>query len=232
MSSPSITAAPRPLVVFDLDGTLIDTAPDLVASCNHSIAGEGLEPLSRADLNEAFSHGSRAMITRAFTLHGRELTTDTLDRLQAIFLDHYLAGMPGASRPFPGLIDALDRLEAAGIAAAVCTNKLEAPARRLLDTLDMTPRFAAITGGDTFPVRKPHADHLIGTIRLAGGAPDTTVMVGDSLNDMLVARNAGVAALGVPFGYTDVPIAALSPNHVIDHYDELDAALFARLTGR
>ncbi|SIQ10085.1 phosphoglycolate phosphatase [Rhizobium sp. RU20A] len=232
MSSASSAAAPRPLVVFDLDGTLIDTAPDLVASTNHSIAGEGLEPVTRDELNIAFSHGSRAMITRAFALRDRALSTDTLDRLQAIFLEHYTSQMPGASRPFPGLIEALDRLDAAGIAAAVCTNKLEGPARRLLEALDLTKHFAAITGADTFPVRKPHADHLLGTIRLAGGTPETTVMVGDSVNDMLVARNAGVAALGVPFGYTDVHISELSPDHVIDHYDELDAALFERLTGR
>ncbi len=121
----STAATPRPLAVFDLDGTLIDTAPDLVASLNHSISGEGLEPLTYTDLTYLVGHGSRAMIEHAFVLRERPLAVGDLDRLQGLFIDHYSAQMPGASRPFPGLIEALDRLEAAGIAAAVCTNKLE-----------------------------------------------------------------------------------------------------------
>ncbi|MFD1326882.1 HAD family hydrolase [Mycoplana ramosa] len=221
-----------PLVVFDLDGTLIDTAPDLVSSLNHTIGTAGLEPVTYDDLTYLVGHGGQVMIQRAFALRGQELRQDDLPAMLKIFVDHYAKGMPGESRPYPGLISALDRLEAAGFRLAVCTNKLEGLARRLIDGLGLTSRFAAITGGDTFAVRKPEAAHLLETVRLAGGAPARTVMIGDSLNDVLVARNAGVPSIGVPFGYSDVAIAALEPDHVIGSFDELHADLVESLISR
>lgn len=221
-----------PLVVFDLDGTLIDTAPDLVSSLNHTIGTAGLEPVTYDDLTYLVGHGGQVMIQRAFALRGRELRQDDLPAMLKIFVDHYAKGMPGESRPYPGLISALDRLETAGFRLAVCTNKLEGLARRLIEGLGLTSRFAAITGGDTFSVRKPEATHLLETVRLAGGAPARTVMIGDSLNDVLVARNAGVPSIGVPFGYSDVAIAALEPDHVIGSFDELHADLVESLISR
>lgn len=221
-----------PLVVFDLDGTLIDTAPDLVSSLNHTIGTAGLEPVTYDDLTYLVGHGGQVMIQRAFALRGQELRQDDLPAMLKIFVDHYAQGMPGESRPYPGLISALDRLETAGFRLAVCTNKLEGLARRLIEGLGLTPRFAAITGGDTFAVRKPEAAHLLETVRLAGGTPARTVMIGDSLNDVLVARNAGVASIGVPFGYSDVAIASLEPDHVIGSFDELLPDLVESLIAR
>jgi phosphoglycolate phosphatase len=217
------------LVVFDLDGTLIDTAHDLVASLNHTIGLKGLEPVGYDDLTYLVGHGGQVMIKRAFALRGREISDGDLQRMVDAFVEHYANAMPGVSEPFPGLTDALDRLSGAGYRLAVCTNKNEALARRLIDGLGLTDRFVAITGGDTFAVRKPDAEHLFGTVRLAEADPKRTVMVGDSLNDMLVARNADVPSIGVPFGYSDVPVAELEPTHVISHFDELTPELVERL---
>jgi hypothetical protein len=112
---------------------------------------------------------------------------------------------------------------------AVCTNKTERLALRLLDSLGLTSRFAAITGGDTFAVKKPHGDHILGTIERAGGTAANSVMIGDSINDILAAQNAGVPAIGVPFGYSDKPVETFNPVAVISHFDELQAALIRQL---
>ena len=221
-----------PLVVFDLDGTLIDTAADLVASLNHTIGVEGLAPVGFDDLTYLVGHGGQVMIRRAFSLRGRELSDGDLERMLSTFVEHYAAGMPGQSVLYPGLADAMERLSAAGYRLAVCTNKMEMLAKRLLEGLGVTDRFATITGGDTFAVRKPDAEHLLGTIRLAGGDPVRTVMIGDSLNDMLVAKNAGIPSIGVPFGYSDVPVESLEPTHVITHFNELHSELVERLLAR
>lgn len=220
------------LVVFDLDGTLIDTAHDLVTSLNHTIGLEGLDPVGYGDLTYLVGHGGQVMIRRAFAMRERELSEGDLQRMLAAFVEHYSSAMPGVSAPYPGLTEAMDRLAGAGYRLAVCTNKMEGLARRLLDGLGLTARFSAITGGDTFTVRKPDAEHLLGTVRLAGADPKRTVMIGDSLNDMLVARNAGVPSIGVPFGYSDVPVATLEPGHVIAHFDELTPDLVERLIAR
>ena len=137
--------------------------------------------------------------------------------------------MPGHSLPYPGLMAALDRIEAAGMTLAVCTNKTETLAIRLLDALELTGRFAAITGGDTFAVRKPHGDHILGTIARAGGSASNAVMIGDSVNDILAAQNAGVPAIAVPFGYSDKPVASFKPDLVLDHFDDLGAELVTGL---
>ena len=209
------------LVVFDLDGTLLDTHADLIDSLNHTIASIGLAPVSYDDLTHLVGHGAKVMIERACKLHGHPLTEDKSGPLLQRFIAHYSSTMPGHTKPYPGLIAAMDNLKANGFTLAVCTNKLESLARTLIDALGLTHYFAAITGGDTFPVRKPDARHLLGTIEKAGGTPERSIMVGDSFNDIAVAKNAAVASIGVPFGYSDVPIESLEPTRIIQHFDEL-----------
>lgn len=209
------------LVVFDLDGTLLDTHADLIDSLNHTIASIGLAPVSYDDLTHLVGHGAKVMIERACKLHGHPLTEDESGPLLQRFIAHYSSTMPGHTKPYPGLIAAMDNLKANGFTLAVCTNKLESLARTLIDALGLTHYFAAITGGDTFPVRKPDARHLLGTIEKAGGTPERSIMVGDSFNDIAVAKNAAVASVGVPFGYSDVPIESLEPTRIIQHFDEL-----------
>ncbi|KJS14455.1 MAG: phosphoglycolate phosphatase [Hoeflea sp. BRH_c9] len=218
-----------PLVIFDLDGTLIDTAPDLMAGLNHVMDLNGLEHVTYADMTWLVGQGAKVMIERAWALHDHPSSPEQLEAAFDAFLVRYAADMPGKSLPYPGLIDALDRLEAAGMKLAVCTNKTEALARRLLDSLELTPRFAAITGGDTFAVKKPHGGHITGTIEMAGGSPANAVMIGDSVNDILAAQNAGVPTIAVPFGYSDKPVESFNPDIVIAHFDELDAELVENL---
>ena len=220
------------VVVFDLDGTLVDTAPDLVASLNHAVKQAGLQPVTYDDLTHLVGHGAKAMIERTFALRNATLSAADLEWQMKEFVDFYHGSMPGESLPYPGLIEAMDRLANAGFKLAVCTNKMEMLARSLIESLSLTDRFAAITGGDTLPVRKPDAEHLLATVRLAGGTPDRAVMIGDSLNDILVARNAAVPSIGVPFGYSDVPIESLTPTTIIAHFDDLTPELVESLISR
>jgi phosphoglycolate phosphatase len=213
------------LVVFDLDGTLLDTHVDLVDSLNHAIAALDLEPVTYDDLTHLVGHGAKVMIERACKLRGHTLAPEALPPLLERFIAHYSEMMPGATRPYPGLIAVLDTLKAKGYRLAVCTNKLEGLAVTLLRKLDLADYFDAITGGDTFTVRKPDALHLTGTIERAGGTIARSIMIGDSFNDIAVAKNARVPSIAVSFGYSDVPIASLEPDLIIDHYDELTPEL-------
>ena len=219
------------LVVFDLDGTLLDTHIDLVDSLNHTIAALDLAPVTYDDLTHLVGHGAKVMIERACKLQGHSLEPEQLPGLLERFIAHYTENMPGATVPYPGLIDAMDHLKGKGYRLAVCTNKLEGLARTLLERLQLTHYFDAITGGDTFAVRKPDAGHLLGTVEMAGGDPRRTIMVGDSANDILVARNAGIPSIAVPFGYSDVPIESLRPTHIITAFSELTPDLVDDLIG-
>ena len=212
-------------VVFDLDGTLIDTAPDLVDSLNYVIGLDGLAPVQYSDLTYLVGHGAKVMIERAFKLRDAHLSQARHDEMLEEFIAYYRKGMPGQSKPYPGLVTALERLKSGSMKLAVCTNKLEGLARPLISGLQLDAYFPTITGGDTFPVRKPDAFHLLETIRLAGGDPAKAVMIGDSLNDILVARNAHIRSIAVPFGYSDVPVADLEPDHILDHFDRLTPEL-------
>lgn len=210
-----------PIIVFDLDGTLVDTAPDLLDSLNHCLATVDMEPVKSEDINRIVGFGSRVMIERAFALRQRHLAEGQLDALQAIFLDHYTANVPGRSQPFPGAIEAIERFQAAGYTTAVCTNKLEGMSLSLLEALGVVGHFKAICGGDTFPMRKPDPGHLLRTIAMAGADPERAVMVGDSRTDIDTAKAAGIPVIAVDFGYTDRHVSAFEPSRVISGFDEL-----------
>lgn len=214
-----------PLLILDLDGTMLDTAPDLLGALNIVLAEEGLRPVDRSAVRYNFGHGARALIVEGFRRSGHELAVDRLEALTARFLVLYAARLADETAPFPGLIAALDRLAARGVRLAVCTNKREALARPLLGALGLSERFVAVVGGDTLPVRKPHPDHILGTIEAAGGDRDGSIMVGDSDADVIAAKAAGIPVVGVTFGYTPEPIETLNPDAIIDHFDDLDAAL-------
>ena len=206
-------------VVFDLDGTLIDTAPDLIRSTNHVLEANGYPPVTDEFIRPVISFGTREMLRVGIEAQGEKPTDGHLDTLFHDLLDHYGANIAVESRPFPGLTSVLDELRAAGARIAVCTNKREGMSRLLLETLGMTDYFDAITGRDTFPVHKPDPEHLLGAIRFAGGDRARSVMVGDSETDVLTARAATVPVIGVTFGYTDKPVTELGCDGVISHYD-------------
>jgi phosphoglycolate phosphatase len=212
-------------VVFDLDGTLVDTAPDLINALNFVLDREGLPPVPLHSARNMIGAGARKLIERGLEVEGREASPAELVRLTDDFIGYYAEHIADTSRPFDGLDRALDDLAALGCRFAVCTNKLEWLSKRLLDRLNLSSRFSAICGADTFGVSKPDPAILRQTVARAGGELATTVMVGDAGPDIGVARRAGVPVIGVSFGYTDVPIADLKPDRVIDHMGELKAAV-------
>ncbi len=214
-----------PTIVFDLDGTLVDTAPDLINALNFILDREGLPAVPLKSARNMIGAGARKLLERGLELEGRAVSIEDMNRLTADFIDYYAAHIAEGSRPFEGLEDALDDLTGRGYRLAVCTNKLEWLSKRLLDELGLTPRFAAICGADTFGVSKPDPAILRQTIARAGGDLASTVMVGDAGTDIGVARRAGVPVIGVTFGYTDVPIADLKPDRLIEHMRELPGAV-------
>jgi phosphoglycolate phosphatase len=219
--------AKRPTIVFDLDGTLVDTAPDLISALNFVLTREGLPGLPVASARNMIGAGARKMIERALEADDRAMTMKDVDRMTADFIDYYAEHIAEASRPFEGLEGALDRLSGSGCLLAVCTNKLEWLSKRLLDQLDLSQRFAAICGADTFGVSKPDPAILQQTVKRAGGDIAATIMVGDAGTDIGVARRAGVPVIGVSFGYTEVPIAELKPDRLIHHMRDLPSAVDA-----
>lgn len=215
----------HPIIVFDLDGTLADTAPDLLGTLNVLLAREGLAPLPVSQAGSLIGAGARALLARGFDAAGKELGPARLEALYADFLTHYAENICIGTRLFPGAVAAMDRLAAEGYVLAVCTNKVEAHSVRLLEALGIASRFRAICGRDTFPVFKPDPRHLVLTIERAGGDLRRAVMVGDSLTDIATAKAAGVPVVAVPFGYSDEPVASLGPDVLIDHFDELTEAV-------
>ena len=213
------------IVVFDLDGTLVDTAPDLISALNHVLEREGLPPVPLKSARNMIGAGARKLIERGLEVDGRAVSVADIDRLTRDFIDYYAEHIADASRPFDGLEAALDDLQAQGYRFAVCTNKLEWLSKRLLDALGLSPRFAAICGADTFGVSKPDPAILQQTVARAGAQLSGAIMVGDAGPDVGVARRAGIPVIGVEFGYTDVPIAELKPDRLIGHFSDLPAAV-------
>jgi len=216
--------SPRTLV-FDLDGTLVDTAPDLIGALNHVLAREGIAPVPLAKARNMIGAGARKLIERGLELEDRAMSVDDINRLMKDFVAYYAEHIADESRPFEGLETALDQLEAQGFRFAVCTNKLEWLSKLLLDRLDLSKRFAAICGADTFGVSKPDPVILQQTLARAGASLSGAIMVGDAGPDVGVARRAGIPVIGVEFGYTDIPIAELKPDRLIGHFRELPAAV-------
>ena len=212
-------------VVFDLDGTLVDTAPDLIKALNFVLDREGLPPVPLHSARNMIGAGARRLIERGLEAEGRIATPADITRLTGDFIDYYAAHIADGSRPFEGLEDALDDLAGRGYQFAVCTNKLEWLSKRLLDQLGLSSRFAAICGADTFGVSKPDPVILQQTVARAGGQLASTVMVGDAGTDVGVARRAGVPVVCVEFGYTDVPVADLKPDLLIGHMRDLPGAV-------
>ncbi len=214
-----------PTLVLDLDGTLVDTASDLVATLNFILQREGATPLAFDVARGMVGHGARAMLEAGLLASRLAATPERVEVLFNEFVAYYADHIADTSRPFPGTLAALDRFTAAGWTLAVCTNKLESLSRQLLGRLGMAGRFVVIAGQDTYDVRKPDPRHLTETIRSAGGNARRAVMVGDSEVDIATAQAAAIPVVGVSFGYSPVPLADFGPDRVIDDYGALfDAA--------
>ncbi len=204
-------------VVFDLDGTLVDTAPDLVASLNACLVDAGYAPVAASHVQGQIGLGSRAMIVTALNVLEKTATDTAIDEMRSVFLAHYAENTANRSRPYPNVIAALDQLDAAGATIAICTNKPQSLADTLIEKLKLTYRFKAIVGSDSVPARKPDAGHILRTIKRAGGSPEKAIMIGDSNPDEKAAQNAELPFVFIPFGYGPIDAATGARNELANY---------------
>lgn len=224
----SASSLPSPFdgatIVFDLDGTLIDTAPDLTEALNVALKADGHPPVPPASVRASVGFGAKAMIETGLRLVGAGEKADdaeAVEHMLADFLAYYDCHIADHSRPFDGALACIDKLRQNKVKTAICTNKTEALAHQLLHTLGLENRFDAIAGRDTFPTHKPDPHHLTGTILAAGGDVENALMVGDSIVDIRTARAASLPSIAVAFGYGAKGLQDCPPDAVIAHYDDL-----------
>ncbi|HWT42903.1 MAG TPA: HAD-IA family hydrolase [Sphingopyxis sp.] len=209
---------PFAIVGFDLDGTLLDTLGDLAAAVNHALGLMDRAPLPEAAVRPMIGRGAKHMLEEGLRATGGS-SDGAVERLYPELLHFYEAHIAVHSRPFPGVTAALDRLDALGVRTAVVTNKAEHLARILLAEFGLADRMATIIGGDTLGVRKPSPEPVHAMVERCGGG--RAAFVGDSIYDVMAAKNAGVPSVAVSFGFLDRPAAELGADHVIDHFDAL-----------
>lgn len=207
-------------VIFDLDGTLVDTAPDLVGALNDLLAALDLPSISIEQGRAASGRGGRSLIRVGHELAGIKLTEPEVDALYPRYLDHYAARYAVESKPYPGATALLDHLEAEGWRLGICTNKPARFAEGLMRALGLRERFGALLGADSLPVRKPDPRHLVETLERLGVEPDRGILLGDTETDLKTARAAGIPVALASFGYAPLPAAAYAPDAVFHHYDE------------
>jgi phosphoglycolate phosphatase len=207
-------------LIFDLDGTLVDTAPDLHAATNHILQSIDRKPISMAELRAFVGHGAMNLIQRGVGATGEPVDEDTLKRLHKTFLEFYGDNIADHSQVYDGLLTVLDKAEAKGLKLGVCTNKVEHLSLKLLKELGLMQRFGSLIGGDTLPVMKPDPAPLYEAIKRLGVDPANAMMVGDSETDIRTAQNANIPVIAVTFGYTSRHVRNFNPTHMVDHYDE------------
>ena len=212
-------------IAFDLDGTLVDSAPDLIGTLNRLLVAEGLPPRPLEAARHLVGHGAMALLKDGFAEAGAAWDEEDGKRLFDAFIVDYIANVAVETRPFPSCVDVLDRLSARGAKLCVATNKRTDLSLALLDALKLTDRFAAIVGPDAVSAKKPDGAHIREAVIKAGGDPAKAIMVGDSTTDTGAAANAPVPCILVSFGYSDVPLSEMGGDITIDHYDEFEPAL-------
>ncbi len=212
-------------IVFDLDGTLVDTAPDLTAALNAVMRCEGRPEVPLDDVRHMVGRGARYLIERAMQATGDPVEGQALTDLVQHFIVHYEENIAVASRPFERAEDFARRFASRGHKLGICTNKPEALSFKLMNELGLRKLFPAILGADSRPYRKPDPRHLVDTIAALGGTPNNAVLIGDSETDVKTARAANVPVVVVSFGYTEIPPHELGADAVIDHFDALEQAL-------
>ncbi len=215
----------RRLAIFDLDGTLVDTAPDLLGTLNDIMHREKLAPIDSISMRPLVGRGIVAMLEQALLHNGVERSAEALADLQQDYLKLYEGRLSEESRPFPGAKAALETLRQQDWIMAVCTNKPDSLARALLDDLSLSAYFAVIAGPEAYGVQKPDPQHVLQTMAHAGGTASTSVMVGDSIYDIEAALNAEMASVAVTFGYSTIAPQDLGANRIISHFDQLNGQL-------
>ena len=226
-----LTALNGATIAFDLDGTLVESAPDLIGAVNAILIGEGFKPLAYDEGRPFISRGARWLLQWGLEIAGEREPAARTAALFGRFISYYSAHIADESLPFPGAIDALKILKAAGAKLVVCTNKPTDLSRSLLTKLDMAGLFAGVVGIDAVTAAKPNAAHLIEAVEAVGGDLARTVMVGDADTDAGAARAAGAPLILVDFGYTEIPAVELAPDILLHHFDDLVDACAALLNG-
>ena len=213
---------PFKAIVFDLDGTLVDSLPDIHEALNRALVEARLTTIDEAACRKMIGGGARNLIEQAFTAIGEAPDETQIDGLFARFLDLYRDEPAIRSKPFPGVIAALEALQGQGAALGICTNKPQDLSELVLEGLNLGHFFGdVVIGGDALAIRKPNAGHLLEVIQRLGHLPADAIMVGDSATDVGAARNAGVPVIAVDFGYTDTPPDELGADALISHFDSL-----------
>lgn len=215
----------RPVLLCDLDGTLIDSVPDLAAAVGRLLGEMGRAPLPQDAVRRMVGDGVPKLIERALAASGGAPAPAELAGIVARYLPIYESMMTERTRPYPGVAATLAALKREGWRLAVCTNKLEGPTRGILAALGLAPLFEAVAGGDTFPVRKPEPGHVLGLLAAMGAPREAAVMLGDGANDVRAARAAGLPVIAVASGYGPVPVEDLGPDLLIAEIAELPQAL-------
>ncbi len=208
-------------VIFDLDGTLVDTAPDLMGATNHVLSLLDRRCITMEEVRSFVGHGAKALIARGTAATGDELDGKSLDYYHAEFLRYYGKNIAVHSAIFPGVINLLERCVAAGFKMGVCTNKTEGLSVRLLNALDLAKYFGAIVGPDTISIAKPDPAPYFETLKRLKVDVSRSIMIGDSETDILTARAAKVPVIAVTFGYTQKPVSEYSPDYLVSHFDEI-----------
>ncbi len=219
-------------IVFDLDGTLADTAPDLVRALNETLDLEGLPHVKLPMVRHMVGQGARVLIERAAGLSNVAFSAERLDELTREFIRFYRADIARSSKIFPGVGEAMQELAALGAKFAICTNKRTDLSQQLLQALGMSERFSAVVGADAVAQRKPHPDHFRAAVTRAGGVVRRSVMIGDTAADVASARGAGAPVCVVSFGYCDGDCAKLGADVILDRYSELAPACRRLLAAR
>ncbi len=214
-----------PALIFDLDGTLVDTAPDLLDALNVVLTGEGRRPVNLADLNHLVGHGAQAMLAEAFLRTGEAAAPDRLPQLIDSFISLYRAHIADKSRPYPAVAETLAALRERGARLGVLTNKPQELTVPLLEALKLAPLFHAIHGAGRYSYTKPDPRVLHHVIEEIDGAGDGALMIGDSATDVATARAANIRVILRANGYTPTPAHALGADAVIEHFAELPDAI-------
>jgi len=216
-------------VIFDLDGTLVDTAPDLWRATNHVLTTSGRNAVTLDQVRGFVGHGVHKLIARSFAATGNSLADGEIKPLYEKFVAYYGANIAIGSVPFPGCLALLDRLKAQGVGLGICTNKLEGLSVKLIEALGMSGYFGVIVGPDTIGIPKPEPAPYREALRRMGAETARSVLVGDSEIDVLTARAAGIPVIGVTFGYTAVPIETFKPDALVNHFCEAYEPIMAAL---
>ncbi len=217
-------------VIFDLDGTLVDTAPGLALTMNVLLESRGRRPLSLERIRPHITHGTKHLMQFAMKATGAAASEDEIDRLHDEFLPHYRAHMGRSSILFDGAAAALDALANDGCRLGVCTNRFEESAIRLLDEMGIGQRFSTVVGQDTIGIAKPDPAPLLETLRRMDGHLESSVFIGDTDLDIAAANAAGMPVIAASFGYGGLPASGSGATGMIDHFDELPASVKRMLT--